>query len=77
VKESRIGRIGPSSILSYCTRGEAATLSHLREDREDFVAGGFWVDYFVGIGSRKKLEALKNGIDAKYGITRLDGSIVC
>jgi hypothetical protein len=40
-------------------------------DQKDFVAGGFWVDEFVGIGFRKELEALKNGVDAKYGITGL------
>jgi hypothetical protein len=31
-------------------------------DWEDFVAGGFWVDDFAGIGVGKELEALANGI---------------
>jgi transposase InsO family protein len=39
--------------------------------QEDFVAGGFWVDDFIGIGSGKELNALARGIDAKYGITGL------
>jgi len=38
-------------------------------NREDFAAGGFWVDDFVGIGSRKELDALAKSVDAKYGIT--------
>jgi len=38
-------------------------------DQEDFVAGGFWVDDFVGIGSGKDLEVLAKGVDEKYGIT--------
>jgi len=38
-------------------------------DREDFVAGGSWVDNFVGIGSGKDLEVLAKGINEKYGIT--------
>jgi hypothetical protein len=42
-------------------------------DREDFVAPGFCVDEFVGIGYRKELEALANGIDAKYRVTLLRG----
>jgi hypothetical protein len=42
-------------------------------DRRDFVAGGFWVDKFIGIGSRKELGALNNGVDTKYGITGLGG----
>jgi hypothetical protein len=36
---------------------------------EDFVAGGFWVDDFVGIGSGKELSVVSRGVDAKYGIT--------
>jgi len=40
-------------------------------DREDFVAGGFWVDDLVGIGPEKELAALAKGIDAKYGVTGL------
>lgn len=39
--------------------------------QEDFAAGGFWVDDFVGIGSRKELDALAESVDAKYGITGL------
>jgi hypothetical protein len=42
-------------------------------DRKELVAGGFWVDDFIGIGSRKELEALKNGVDVKYGVTVLRG----
>ena len=37
--------------------------------QEDFAAGGFWVDNFVGIGSRKELNALAESVNAKYGIT--------
>ena len=36
-----------------------------------FVMGGFWVDNFVGVGSRKELDALAKGIDTKYGVTGL------
>jgi hypothetical protein len=39
--------------------------------QEDFVARGFWVDNFIGIGSRKELNTLTKGIDAKYSITGL------
>ena len=39
--------------------------------QEDFVAGGFWVDDFIGIGSGAQLEALAKSVDAKYGITGL------
>jgi hypothetical protein len=39
--------------------------------QEDFVARGFWVDNFIGIGSRKKLNTLTRGIDAKHSITGL------
>jgi hypothetical protein len=38
-------------------------------NEDAFVAGGFWVDDFVGIGSGKKLDALAKGIDEKYRIT--------
>jgi hypothetical protein len=34
-----------------------------------FVAGGFWVDDFVGVGDGAELEKLAKGLDAKYGIT--------
>ena len=37
--------------------------------QEDFVAGGFWVDNLVGIGSRKELDPLAASVNAKYGIT--------
>jgi hypothetical protein len=40
-------------------------------DQEDFAAGGFWVDDFVGIGSREELDALAKGVDVKYSITGL------
>ena len=39
--------------------------------QEVFVAGGFWVDDFIGIGSGAQLEALVKSVDAKYGITGL------
>jgi hypothetical protein len=39
--------------------------------QEDFVAGGFWVDDFVAIGSGKVLEALVDGANAKHWITGL------
>jgi Reverse transcriptase (RNA-dependent DNA polymerase) len=38
-------------------------------NRPDFIAGGFWVDDFVGIGSGEGLRELADGIDRKYGIT--------
>ena len=38
-------------------------------NRPDFVAGGFWVDDFVGIGSGRDLAELAKGVDEKYGIT--------
>ena len=38
-------------------------------NQPNFVAGGFWVDDFVGIGSGKDLCELANGVDKKYGIT--------
>ena len=40
-------------------------------NQEDFMAGSFWVDNFVGIGSRAQLEVLAESVDRKYGITRL------
>ena len=40
-------------------------------NQEDFVAGSFWVDDFVRIGSRAQLEVLAESVDGKYGITRL------
>ena len=40
-------------------------------NQEDFAAGSFWVDNFVGIGSRAQLEALAESVDGKYSITRL------
>ena len=40
-------------------------------NQEEFVAGGFWVDDFVGIGSGAQLEALAKTVDEKYGITGL------
>ena len=40
-------------------------------NQEDFAAGGFWVDDFIGIGSGAQLEALAKSVDAKYGITGL------
>ena len=40
-------------------------------NQEDFTVGGFWVDDFVGIGSRAQLEALAESVDGKYSITRL------
>ena len=36
-----------------------------------FVAGGFWVDDFIGISSGKELDVLAKGMDAKYRITGL------
>jgi len=38
---------------------------------DDFATAGFWVDDCVAIGSRRELEALAKGVDAKYGITGL------
>ena len=40
-------------------------------NQEDFTAGSFWVDDFVGIGSRVQLEALAESVDGKYSITGL------
>lgn len=40
-------------------------------NQEDFVAGVFWVDDFVVIGSGKDLEGLAKGFNAKYGIASL------
>ena len=37
--------------------------------QEDFAAGGFWVDNFIGIGARKELDALVESVNVKYGIT--------
>src|SRR5258708_3106201 len=39
--------------------------------REDFTAAGFWVDDCVAIGSGKRLDALAESVNAKYGITGL------
>ena len=38
---------------------------------DDFAAAGFWVDDCVAIDSRRELESLAKGVDAKYGITGL------
>ena len=38
---------------------------------EDFAAAGFWVDDCIAIGSKRELESLARGVDAKYGITSL------
>lgn len=35
------------------------------------VAGGFWVDNFIGVGNAMELKQLVSGMDAKYGITGL------
>ena len=35
----------------------------------NFIAGGFWVDDFMGIGSGEGLQELARGMDKKYGIT--------
>ena len=48
--------------------GYAATGSW---DHENFVAGGFWVDNFIGIGSGEGLNSLAKSVDEKYGITGL------
>ena len=40
-------------------------------NREDFASGGFWVDYFVRIGSGKEFDMLSEGINMTYGITRV------
>jgi hypothetical protein len=41
-------------------------------DQKDVAAGGFWVDDFVGVGTREELDVLAKGVDAKYGITGLE-----
>jgi hypothetical protein len=41
-------------------------------DREGFVAGGFWVDDFIGVGCGEHLMALGKGINERYGVTGLD-----
>ena len=33
------------------------------------MAGGFWVDDFIGIGAGGGLDELARGVDAKYGLT--------
>jgi hypothetical protein len=38
---------------------------------DDFVAGGFWVDDFIGIGQGRELGALATRMGDKYGITGL------
>jgi hypothetical protein len=40
-------------------------------NEDAFMAGGFWVDDFIRIGSGKELDVLAKGIDEKYGITGL------
>jgi hypothetical protein len=38
---------------------------------DDFTAAGFWVDDCIKIGSKRELEAIAKGVDAKYSITGL------
>ncbi len=40
-------------------------------ESNDFVASGYWVDDFIGVGSRSKLNTLAESVDQKYGITGL------
>ena len=51
------------------TTKDPAVYTNSPWDRGGFVAGGFWVDDFVGIGSGKGLRALGEGINRRYGVT--------
>ena len=44
---------------------------------EDFASGGFWVDYFVGIGSRKEFDILSERTNMRYGLTRVTILLLC
>ena len=46
-------------------------------NREDFASGGFWVDYFVGIGSRKELDMLSEGTNMTDSITCVSVLFFC
>lgn len=39
--------------------------------QDDFIAGGFWVNDFIGIGSGAQLKALADRLGDRYGITGL------
>src|SRR5258706_5932068 len=53
------------------TAKDAAVYIKNSWESNDFVAGGYWVDDFVGVGSRSKLNTLAESVDQKYGITGL------
>ena len=46
-------------------------------NREDFASGGVWVDYFVGIGSRKEFDMLSEGANMMYSITHVSILFFC
>jgi hypothetical protein len=66
------GRTWNDELNSYMvSAGLIATSKDPAVYEDAFVAGGFWMDDFVGIGSGRELDALAKGIDEKYGITGL------
>jgi len=53
------------------TEKDHATYTKGSWDEGGFVASGFWVDDFIGIGDGEHLGALADSVDRKYGITGL------
>ena len=74
----QVGRTWDEGLSSHMESVDYAATSKVSAvylkgswNQEDFAAGGFWVDDFVGIGSKAQHEALAKSVEEKYGITRL------
>src|SRR5258706_652941 len=53
------------------TAKDAAVYVKNSWESNNFIAGGYWVDDFVGVGSRSEPDTLAESVDQKYGITGL------